>query len=72
MRGQAMQKLVEKGIEMDEKPAAGKKLPETMILYTMDADHFIITAKPQKTLEENTLTKMHVKVIGQQNKYLLR
>ena len=42
-----------------------------MILYTMYADHFIITAKPQKTLEENTLTKMHVKVISQQNKYLI-
>jgi len=40
MKEQAMQKLAEKGIEVGEKVVAGEKLPETMILYTMDADHF--------------------------------
>lgn len=66
-----MQKLVETGIEVDEKVTAGEKLPETMILYTMDADHFIVTVKPLKALEETALTKMRVKVFHQQNRYLI-
>ena len=39
-----MQKHVETRIEIDEKVTGGMKLPQTMILYTMDADHFIIAA----------------------------
>lgn len=35
-----MQKLVGTRIEIDEKVTAGEKLPQTMILYMMDADHF--------------------------------
>ena len=37
-----MQKPFETRIEIDEKVMGGVKLPETMILYTVDADHFII------------------------------
>ncbi|KPV62770.1 MAG: hypothetical protein AOA65_1613 [Candidatus Bathyarchaeota archaeon BA1] len=66
-----MQKLVETRIEIDEKVTAGEKLPETMILYTMDADHLVIAAKPLKPLEENALTKTHVKVASQQNKHVI-
>ena len=42
-----------------------------MILYAMDADHFIITAKPIKALEKGTLAKMPVRVVSQQDKYLI-
>jgi len=66
-----MQKVVETKIEIDEKVTAGEKLPETMILYTMDADHFVITAKPLEALEENALMKISVKVIGQENKHVV-
>lgn len=66
-----MQKLVKTRIEIDEKVTAGKKLPETMTLYTMDADHIIITAKPLKALEEKALTKTRVKVISQQNERII-
>ena len=66
-----MQKLVETRIEIDEKVTAGEKLPDTMILYAMDADHLVIAAKPVKALEENALTKTSVKVVSQQNKHLV-
>jgi len=66
-----MQKLIEIKIEINEKVTASEKLPETMILYTIDADHLIVTAKPLKTLEENALTKTRVKVISQQNKHII-
>ena len=66
-----MQKLVETRIEIDEKVTAGEKLPETMILYNMDADHLVITAKPLKTLEKSALTKTSVKVVSQQNKHVV-
>jgi hypothetical protein len=67
-----MQKLVETRIEIDEKVTGGVKLPHTMILYTMDADHFVIAAKPLKTLEESALTKTHVEVVSQQNKHVIK
>jgi hypothetical protein len=70
--GQAMQKLVETDIEFDEKVVAGEKLPETMIVYVMDAEHFILTAKPIEHLEEEALTKMHAKIVSQQNKYIVK
>jgi len=67
-----MQKLVESDIEFDEKVVAGEKLPETMIVYVMDAEHFILTAKPIEHLEEDALTKMSAKVVSQQNKYIVK
>jgi len=66
-----MQKLVETRIEIDEKVTAGEKLPETMILYAMDADHLVIAAKSVKALEENALTKTSVKVVSQKNKHVV-
>jgi hypothetical protein len=67
-----MQKLIETRIEIDEKITASEKLPETMILYTMDADHFVITVKPLKTLEERALTRTRVEVTSRQNKYVVK
>jgi len=66
-----MQKVVETKIEINEKVTAGEKLPETMILYTVDADHLVITAKPIQTLEESALTKTLVKVVSQQDKHVV-
>lgn len=59
MKETNMQKLVKIEIEIDEKITASRKLPETMIFYTMDIDHLVITAKPLKALEKNALTKTH-------------
>jgi hypothetical protein len=67
-----MQKLAETRIVVDEKVIAGEKLPKTMILYTMDIGHFIIAARPLKALEESALTKAHVEVASQQNKYTIK
>jgi hypothetical protein len=69
---QAIQKLDETRIEVDEKVIAGEKLPKTMILYIMDIGHFIIAAKPLKTLEESALTKANVEVASQKNKYTIK
>lgn len=66
-----MQKLVETRIEIDEKVTASEKLPETMILYTINADHLVISAKPVEDLEEKTLMKTSVKVVSQQNKHVV-
>ena len=67
-----MQRLVETEIEFDEKVVAGEKLPETMIVYVMDVEHFILTAKPIEHLEEDALTKTCAKVVSQQNKYIIK
>jgi len=67
-----MQRLVETDIEFDEKVVAGEKLPETMIVYVMDAEHFILTAKPIEHLEEDALTKTCAKVVSPQNKYMIK
>ena len=67
-----MQKFVETRIEIDEKVTGGIKLPQTMILYTVDADHFIIAAKPLKTLEESALTETRVEVASQQGKHVIK
>jgi len=69
---QAIQKLDETRIEVDEKVIAGEKLPKTMILYIMDIGHFIIATKPLKTLEESALTKANVEVASQKNKYTIK
>jgi hypothetical protein len=67
-----MQKLVETRIEVDERITAGERLPGKMVLYAIDADHFVITAKPLKTLGKSALTRAHVEVTSQQNKYVIR
>lgn len=66
-----MQKLVEARIEIDEKITKSKKLPETMILYAVDKEHMVITAKPIKNLEEKALTKTQVKIINEKNKNVI-
>lgn len=66
-----MKKLVKTGIEIDEKVTVDKKLPETMILYTVDTDHLIITAKPLKALEKKALTKTQIKVVSQHNRHIV-
>jgi hypothetical protein len=66
-----MQKLVEARIEIDEKVTKHGKLPETMILYAVDKEHMVITAKPIKNLEEEAITKTQVKVISEKNKHVI-
>lgn len=68
-----MQKLVEtRIIEIDEKVTGDVKLPRTMILYTVDADHFVLAAKPVKILEDSALTKTRVLAVHQENKNLIK
>ena len=67
-----MQKLVETRVEINEKVTGGIKLPKTMILYTMDADHFVIAAKSLKTQEESALTETRVEVASQQGKHVIK
>lgn len=66
-----MQKLVEARIDVNQKMTKGEKLPEDMILYAVDSEHFVIAAKPLKNLEEKALLKMNVKVVGEQNKHVI-
>lgn len=66
-----MQKLVEARIEVDEKITGGEKLPEAMTLYAVDSEHFVVTAKLIKSLEEKALTKTQVKVVSEQNKHII-
>lgn len=66
-----MQRLVETSIEIDEKITKGEKLPEVMLLYAVDLEHFVITSKPLKKLEDKALTKTKVKVINEQNKHII-
>jgi len=58
-----MQKLLQNpSIEMDAKITEGTKLPAKMILYAVAADHFVISAKPIKDLEDSALAKSRVSV----------
>jgi hypothetical protein len=66
-----MQKLVEARIEIDEKVTKGGMLPEAMILYAVDAEHMVITAKPLRALEEKALTKTQVRVVSEQNRHVI-
>jgi hypothetical protein len=66
-----MQKLIEYRIEIDGKVTHGVKLPETMILYAVDTEHMILTAKPNKTLEEKAITKTRVKVVEDKGKHVI-
>ncbi|MBC7130833.1 hypothetical protein H5T51_06415 [Candidatus Bathyarchaeota archaeon] len=66
-----MQKLIEARIDVDQKITKGEKLPEDMILYAVDSEHFVIAAKPLKNLEEKALLKINVKVVSEQNKYVI-
>jgi hypothetical protein len=68
-----MQEIVKQcAIEFDKKVAGGVKLPRTLILYTVDANHFVLSVKPLESLEETALTKTRVSVAVQQDKYLIK
>ena len=69
--GKNMQRLVGTRIEIDEKITKGEKLPEVMILYAVDLEHFVITSKSIKNLEDKALAKTEVKVINEQNKHII-
>jgi hypothetical protein len=71
MKGKTVQRLVEARIEIDERVTKGGKLPEAMILYAVDAEHFVITAKPLKNLEEKALVEAQVKVVSEQNRHVI-
>jgi len=66
------QKLTETVIEANGKVIAAERLPKAMILYAMDMGHFVIASKPLEALEESALTKAHVEVVNQQNKYVIK
>jgi hypothetical protein len=51
MRRKPIQKLIKTSIEIDKKITASEKLSETMILYTANAYHLLITAKPKGSRE---------------------
>jgi len=68
-----MQEIVKQhAIEFDKKVLGGVELPKTLILYTVDAEHFVLSVKPLESLEETALTQTRVSVIFQQNKYLIK
>ena len=68
-----MQEIVKQyAIEFDKKVLGGVELPKTLILYTVDAEHFVLSVKPLESLEETALTQTRVSVISQQNKYLIK
>jgi len=60
----------EAGIEIDEKVTKGLRLPEAMIIYAVDTEHMVVTAKPMKNLEEKAITKTQVKVVSEKTSML--
>jgi len=68
-----VQKLVEtRTLEIDAKVTGGVKLPRAVILYTVDAEHFVLAAEPLKALEEGALTKTRVAVVTRQGKNVIK
>ena len=68
-----MQEIVKQHvIEFDKKVVGGVELPRALILYTVDAGHFVLSTKPLDSLEETALTKARVSVDVEQDRYLLK
>lgn len=68
-----MQEIVQQRvIEVDKKVVGNVNLPRTLILYTVDADHFVLSVKPLENLERAALTKKRVSVAVHQDKYLIK
>jgi hypothetical protein len=68
-----MQEIVKlRVIEVDAKVVGGVKLPRALILYAVDAGHFVLSVKPLESLEESALAKARVSVAAQQGKYLIK
>lgn len=68
MRGILKQRV----IEVDKKIVGDVALPGTLILYTVDANHFVLSAKPLEGLEDSALTKAGVSVVVEQEKVLIK
>lgn len=47
------------------------ELPRVLVLYAVDADHFVLSVKPLESLEETALTKSRVSVVVKDDKYLV-
>jgi len=68
-----MQEIVNQHIiEVAKKVVGDVVLPATLILYTVDADHFVLSVKPVASLEESALTKARASVTAEQDKYLIK
>ena len=64
--------LKQHAIEFDKKVVGDVKLPRTLILYTVDAAHFVLSVKPLENLELTALTKARISVDVEDGKYLIR
>jgi len=43
-----------------------------LVLYTVDAAHFVLSSKPINSLEKTALTVTHASVAAEQSKYLIK
>jgi hypothetical protein len=59
-------------IEVDKKIVGSIELPKTLVLYTGDAAHFVLSVKPLDSLEKTALTTTRASVAVEQNKYLIK
>lgn len=59
-------------IGIDKKIVGSIDLPKTLVLYTVDATHFVLSTKPLDSLEKTSLTTTHASVAAEQNKYLIK
>jgi hypothetical protein len=59
-------------IEVNRKVLGEVELPKTLILYTVDAEHFVLASKPLQSLDETALTKTRVSVALEGNKFLIK
>lgn len=68
-----MQEIVKQHIiEVDAKVVGDVKLPKTLVLYAVDAGHFVLSAKSLESLAEGALSKVQVSVASQKGKYLIK
>jgi hypothetical protein len=72
-RMEKMQETVNSNIiEIDKKIVGSTDLPKTLVLYTVDATHFVLSVKPLDSLEKTALTATHASVTAEQSKYLIK
>ena len=68
-----MQETVSRSlIEFDKKVVGGAPLPKALVLYAVDAGHFVLSVKPLENLEKNALTKTRASVSVERQKYLIK
>ena len=63
-----MQELESRTIEFDNRVTKGIRLPKSMLLYAVAADHFVLAAKPIASLEDSALARTCVSVISEKGK----